>query len=303
MPSEKPPERRRAASSRSTSSSISSAREARDAALGREYAEVVASRTRRMRGGLEHDADLGERVAELGVREAVDGGRPGGGRDQADERAQGGRLARSVGTEEPDHLPLVDVEAQVVDGPHGAEVLCQVLNRDDGHVRLIIRVRRPPPRACWPVWRGERTGTLPRTGHMKVTITGASGLIGSKLVERLQARGDEVTTLSRNPSSPQAVRWLPEQEPAPAAGARRPRRRHPPRGRERRPALERRRQAPHPQLARARHPQPRGRHRGRRGAPARARLLLRGRLLRPPRRRACSTRTRRPATTSSPRSA
>jgi uncharacterized protein (TIGR01777 family) len=52
---------------------------------------------------------------------------------------------------------------------------------------------------------------------MKITVTGASGLIGSKLVERLRARGDEVATLSRNPSSPGAVRWLPEQEPAPAA--------------------------------------------------------------------------------------
>jgi uncharacterized protein (TIGR01777 family) len=51
---------------------------------------------------------------------------------------------------------------------------------------------------------------------MRITITGAGGLIGSKLVERLQARGDEVTTLSRNPSRPGAVRWLPEQEPAPA---------------------------------------------------------------------------------------
>ena len=50
---------------------------------------------------------------------------------------------------------------------------------------------------------------------MNVTVTGASGLIGTKLVERLRARGDEVTTLSRNPSSPGAVRWLPEQEPAP----------------------------------------------------------------------------------------
>ena len=52
---------------------------------------------------------------------------------------------------------------------------------------------------------------------MNITITGASGLIGSRLVERLRARGDEVTTLSRNPSSPGALRWLPEQEPAPAA--------------------------------------------------------------------------------------
>jgi len=51
---------------------------------------------------------------------------------------------------------------------------------------------------------------------MNVTVTGASGLLGSKLVDRLRARGDEVTTLSRNPSSLSAVRWLPEQEPAPA---------------------------------------------------------------------------------------
>jgi NAD dependent epimerase/dehydratase family enzyme len=36
---------------------------------------------------------------------------------------------------------------------------------------------------------------------MKVTITGAGGLIGSRLVDRLQARGDDVITLSRNPSS------------------------------------------------------------------------------------------------------
>ena len=52
---------------------------------------------------------------------------------------------------------------------------------------------------------------------MRITVTGASGLIGSKLVEHLRSRGDEVTTLSRNPSSPGAVAWQPEQEPAPTA--------------------------------------------------------------------------------------
>jgi uncharacterized protein (TIGR01777 family) len=52
---------------------------------------------------------------------------------------------------------------------------------------------------------------------MKITITGASGLIGAKLVERLRARGDEVTTLSRTPSSAGAVAWQPEDGPAPAA--------------------------------------------------------------------------------------
>jgi len=52
---------------------------------------------------------------------------------------------------------------------------------------------------------------------MRVTVTGASGLIGARLVERLRARGDEVTTLSRTPSSPGAVAWQPEAEPAPPA--------------------------------------------------------------------------------------
>jgi len=32
---------------------------------------------------------------------------------------------------------------------------------------------------------------------MRVTVSGARGLIGARLVEALQARGDEVTTLSR----------------------------------------------------------------------------------------------------------
>jgi uncharacterized protein YbjT (DUF2867 family) len=35
---------------------------------------------------------------------------------------------------------------------------------------------------------------------MKITVTGATGLIGSRLVRALKARGDEVTVLSRNPA-------------------------------------------------------------------------------------------------------
>src|SRR5215212_10015733 len=50
---------------------------------------------------------------------------------------------------------------------------------------------------------------------MNVTVTGASGLIGAKLVERLRARGDAVTTLSRRPAWRDAVAWRPEEEPAP----------------------------------------------------------------------------------------
>src|SRR4051795_7774087 len=34
---------------------------------------------------------------------------------------------------------------------------------------------------------------------MRITITGATGLIGSRLVRELRRRGDDVTVLSRNP--------------------------------------------------------------------------------------------------------
>ena len=49
---------------------------------------------------------------------------------------------------------------------------------------------------------------------MKVAVTGASGRIGSHLVERLRARGDDVTILSRDPAK--GVRWDPAANPAPA---------------------------------------------------------------------------------------
>ncbi len=198
-------ERRRAAPPRSTSSSSSSARESGIPPSAASTRRWLRARARGMRGRLEHDPDLRERVGELGVREAVDGGAPGGGGDQADERAQGGRLAGSVGTEEADDLALVDVEAQVVDGPHGAEVLGEVLNRDDGHVQVIIRSRAPPPRACCLGGRGERRGTLTRTDGMRITVTGGQRPDRRKLVERLRARGDDVTMLSRNPTAPGAV--------------------------------------------------------------------------------------------------
>jgi uncharacterized protein len=57
---------------------------------------------------------------------------------------------------------------------------------------------------------------------MRVTLTGATGLIGSKLVQALKARGDDVTVLSRDPARASralgvsAEAWQPMDEPAPA---------------------------------------------------------------------------------------
>jgi uncharacterized protein (TIGR01777 family) len=57
---------------------------------------------------------------------------------------------------------------------------------------------------------------------MRVTVTGATGLIGTTLVTRLLAEGTDVTVLSRDPEQArarlgaQAMRWDPLSEPAPA---------------------------------------------------------------------------------------
>jgi uncharacterized protein (TIGR01777 family) len=57
---------------------------------------------------------------------------------------------------------------------------------------------------------------------MRITITGATGLVGSRLVAALKGRGDEVTALSRDPVREterlgvSAERWDPLAAPAPA---------------------------------------------------------------------------------------
>jgi uncharacterized protein len=57
---------------------------------------------------------------------------------------------------------------------------------------------------------------------MNITMTGATGLIGRKLVQALRERGDGVTVLSRSPERAgatlgvEAVRWDPSAGPAPA---------------------------------------------------------------------------------------
>ncbi|HEY5285640.1 MAG TPA: TIGR01777 family oxidoreductase [Solirubrobacteraceae bacterium] len=49
---------------------------------------------------------------------------------------------------------------------------------------------------------------------MRIAVTGATGLIGRRVVAALKERGDEVTVLSRNPKH--GEQWDPMSEPAPA---------------------------------------------------------------------------------------
>src|SRR5215212_3811876 len=62
-----------------------------------------------------------------------------------------------------------------------------------------------------------------RRANMRVTVTGATGLIGRQVVAALRGRGDEVTVLSRNPERAgeklgvAAERWDSTAEPAPAS--------------------------------------------------------------------------------------
>jgi uncharacterized protein len=53
---------------------------------------------------------------------------------------------------------------------------------------------------------------------MKVTVTGATGLIGSRVVDALKARGDEVTALSRSPERAARALGVPAKAWSPMAG-------------------------------------------------------------------------------------
>src|SRR3954466_7693702 len=53
--------------------------------------------------------------------------------------------------------------------------------------------------------------------RMRVTVTGASGLIGTKIVHALRVRGDDVTVLSRDPGRAARALGVPAEACQPAA--------------------------------------------------------------------------------------
>ena len=104
--------------------------------------------------------------------------------------------------------------------------------------------RRFPQPAPSSATGGDEAGA--GVSAQRVTVTGATGLLGPRLVAALLQRGAQVTVLSRDPARArqrlgevQALRWDLLGEPAPGRGARGTRRGLAPRGRAGRAALER----------------------------------------------------------------
>ena len=88
------------------------------------HAQVGTGAARRVEAGrLQHGTDTGRGVRQVLVVAPGDGRGPGGGMHEAEQHAQGRRLARAVGSEEAGDASGLDGERQVVDGPHRPEGL------------------------------------------------------------------------------------------------------------------------------------------------------------------------------------
>ena len=189
------------------------------------------------------------------------------------------------------------VAGSAIAGPDGWLLAGPPVRRRAGRADRRRRPRRQPRQGARAPQRragGPAPGALRdpgptagRTQGMRVAITGATGLIGTRIVRALRERGDEVTVLSRNPDKARAA--LGRRGGGLAARSPSPRPADALAGRDgvvhlagenvaQRWNEDTRRRDP--RLARARDAQPRRRHRRRRPAPARARLGVRRGLLR-----------------------
>jgi len=93
-------------------------------ARGGQDTEVIARGAAGVEGGvLEHGADLGGRPLELVVGAPAEGGAPGRGANESEQRPQRRALTGAVGAEEAGHAPRLDLEGEVLDRRHRAKAL------------------------------------------------------------------------------------------------------------------------------------------------------------------------------------
>src|SRR5215203_2496586 len=142
----------------------------RDAIGDREDPEVIARGPPRMKsGGLQGRADDECWSVQPSVRHSVDQGCAGSGMDQSQQHPQRGRLLRAVRAQEAGDGSFFDLEAEVVYGGDGAELLCQSANRDGGHGIPVSFVDRS--RCDWAS-RAELLMTTPREGVARRALRG-----------------------------------------------------------------------------------------------------------------------------------
>src|SRR5690606_2793835 len=91
----------------------------------------------------ERGADGGQRTVQFLVIDSADRGRPLTGAHQAEQHSQGGRLACTVGAEEPCHCARLDRESEAAHGLDGAESLRQPPYLDGCSIRHITTITIP----------------------------------------------------------------------------------------------------------------------------------------------------------------
>jgi hypothetical protein len=87
---------------------------------------------------LEHGAQNLHGILQLAVGPAVHGGRAGGGQSEAEQRAQGGRLAGAVRAEEAEHAAGLGLEAQSVDRERRPEPLGERVDLEHRYPGAIV---------------------------------------------------------------------------------------------------------------------------------------------------------------------
>ena len=99
-----------------------------------EDAEVIDGPTAGMEAGrFQHRTDLAGGLIEVDVAATGERGGPRRRGDEAEQHAQRGRLAGTVGPEEAGDSSRPQLEGQVVDGGHRAETLGEAVQLDGGH--------------------------------------------------------------------------------------------------------------------------------------------------------------------------
>jgi hypothetical protein len=121
------------------------------------------------RARLKDRADAPDRLVQVGIADAADGGRSRGRLDQIEQHPQCRRLPRAVRAQEPGNPARFHGERQVIDGPDAAVFLRQPADVDQslGHQRGsdLLSAGRAGQASGPPCFRDGSGSSLSRIGQ------------------------------------------------------------------------------------------------------------------------------------------